>query len=118
MARILIVIVFASSLIFPGIAGSQDVSFEIKAAADRWEPASITVKKGQKVSIKFISVDVDHAIELDEFGLKKTLIPEKESVIVEFTANKVGTFSFPCTKYCGWRHLVGMRPRLEIKVVE
>lgn len=118
MVRILCVMMFAASLFLPGKAVSQDVSFEVKAAKDSWEPSSITVKKGQRVSIKFTSVDVDHAIELDEFGLKKTLIPEKESVTLEFTADKVGTFSFPCTKYCGWRHLVGKRPRLEIKVVE
>lgn len=118
MIRILCIMMFAASLLLSGMAVSQDVSFEIKAAKDSWEPASITVKKGQKVSIKFISVDVAHAIEIDKFGLKEVKIPEKESVVVEFTADKTGTFSFPCTKYCGWRHLVGMRPRLEIKVVE
>ncbi|MBI5875326.1 MAG: cupredoxin domain-containing protein [Deltaproteobacteria bacterium] len=118
MVRILCIMMFAASLLLPGIAVSQDVSFEVKAYKDRWEPSSITIKKGQKVSIKFTSLDVDHSVELDEFGLKEVKIPEKDSVTLEFTADKTGTFSFPCVKYCGWRHLVGMRPRLEIKVVE
>ncbi|MBI5047558.1 MAG: cupredoxin domain-containing protein [Deltaproteobacteria bacterium] len=118
MARKIFMMIFAASLLFSHIANSQDASFDIKAAKDRWEPSSITIKKGEKVSIKFISVDVDHAVELGEFGLKKVLIPEKDSVTLEFTATKTGTFSFPCIKYCSWRHLVGARPRLEIKVVE
>jgi len=110
-------LILSSILFFSGAAFS-DSSFEIKADEAGFEPASITVKKGEKVVIKFTSTDVNHGIHLDEFGLKNIIIPEKDSVTLEFTAGKTGTFSFPCTKYCSWKHLVGKRPRLEIKVIE
>lgn len=118
MARILCAAIFSMAVFLSNTAFAQDMGFEVKAYKDRFEPQSITVKKGEKVSIKFISTDVDHGIHLDEFGLKNTIIPEKDSITLEFTADKTGTFSFPCTKYCSWRHLVGMRPKFEIKVVE
>ncbi|MBI3398659.1 MAG: cupredoxin domain-containing protein [Deltaproteobacteria bacterium] len=111
-------VVCAMMFFFSHITLAQDVSFEIKAAKDGFTPSSITVPKGQKVSIKFISVDVEHGIHMDEFGLKNTIIPERDSVTLEFTADKAGAFSFPCTKFCSWRHLLGMRPRLEVKITE
>ncbi|MDP2681795.1 MAG: cupredoxin domain-containing protein [Deltaproteobacteria bacterium] len=112
-----IFLILSLMLFFSGAAFS-DSSFEIKANKPGFEPTSITIKKGEKVVIKFTSTDVAHGINLDEFGLKNTIIPEKDSVTLEFTADKTGTFSFPCTKYCSWRHLIGARPRLEIKVIE
>lgn len=100
-------------------AVAEGVFFEIKADKPSFTPSEITLKKGQKVTLKFTSLDVDHSVDLSEFGIKKeVLIPEKQSVTVEFTPDKTGAYSVPCKKFCGWRHLVGRRPRLEIKVVE
>lgn len=103
---------------FSAAAIAADVFYEIKATKPAFTPSSITVKKGDHVTLKIISEDHAHGIELAEFGLKEIIIPEKESRTVDFTADKVGSFSFPCTKFCGYRHLIGQRPRLEIKVVE
>lgn len=105
-------------LVFSTVAIAEDVFIEIKASKPEFIPASVTVKKGDQVTLKITSTDVPHGIHLEEFGFKDTIIPEKESVTFNFTPEKAGTFFFPCTKYCSLRHLVGMRPRLEIKVVE
>lgn len=113
----LLAAVFAFSGAFSP-AGSEEAAYEIKAAKDGWTPNEITVKKGQHVKLKFVSVDVDHGINMKEFGLKNVIIPEKDSITQEFTPENAGTFTFPCTKYCSWRHLVGMRPYLTVKVVE
>ena len=107
-----------SLILFFSGAAFADSSFEIKVDKVGFEPKLITVKKGEKVVIKFTSTDVAHGIDLDDFGLKNTIIPEKDSVTLEFTADKTGTFSFRCTKYCSWRHLIFVYPRLEIKVIE
>lgn len=118
MTRIIISVFLAVSLLFSVAAFSEDVFFEVKADKPAFAPSSITVKKGHKVTIKFTSLDVDHGIHLETFGLKEVIIPEKDSITVEFTPEKTGVFDFPCTKYCGWRHLVGKRPRFEVKVVD
>ena len=112
-----IFLILSLMLFFSGTAFS-DSSFEIKANKPGFEPTSITIKKGEKVVIKFTSTDVAHGINLDEFGLKNTIIPEKDSVTLEFTSHKTGTFSFRCTKYCSWRHLIFAYPRLEVNVIE
>lgn len=121
MKKLAFLFLLAVALAFSGAlspAGSEEATYEIKAAKDGWTPAEITVKQGQRVTLKFVSVDVDHGIDMKEFGLKNVVIPEKDSVTQEFTPQKSGTFTFPCTKYCSWRHLVGMRPYLTVKVVQ
>lgn len=111
-------LVAAAMLLSSAPLMAEDAFFEIQADKPSFSPSSITVKKGQKVTLKFVSLDVDHGVHLKEFGLPDTKIPEKGAVTLEFTPDKTGTFSFPCTVYCSWRHLVGARPRIEIKVVE
>lgn len=111
-ASIMMLFVFSTAAI------AADVFYEIKATKPAFTPSSITVKKGDHVTIKIIAEDHAHGIHFDEFGLEDVVIPEKESRTLEFTPSKVGVFSFPCTKFCGYRHLIGQRPRLEVKVVE
>ncbi len=116
--RIMVFAALAAVLMISNAALAEDAFFEVKMDRPSFSPSSITVKKGQKVTFKFTSLDVAHSVDLSEFGLKEVLVPEKESVTVEFTPVKTGVYSIPCKKYCGWRHLVGARPRLEIKVIE
>lgn len=118
MKKLAFLAVFSLMLAFSTSAIAADVFYEIKATKPAFTPSSITVQKGDHVTLKFTAEDHAHGIELDEFGLKEIIIPEKESRTVEFTADKAGVFSFPCTKYCGYRHLIGKRPRFEIKVAE
>ena len=112
-----IFLILSLMLFFSGAAFS-DSSFEIKVDKVGFEPASITVKKGEKVVIKFTSTDVAHGINLDDFGLKNTIIPEKDSVTLEFTPDKTGQFSFWCTKYCSWRHFLIIMPKFYVNVIE
>jgi len=73
--------------------------------ARQWEflPSSITVKKGETIKLSIKSIDVTHGFSLSEFGVNATLKPG-ESTIVEFVADKVGTFSFFCSVFCGSGH--------------
>jgi heme/copper-type cytochrome/quinol oxidase subunit 2 len=78
---------------------------EFTVTAKQWsfEPATITVKKGDKVKMKITSVDVAHGIRLAEFAVSERLSPGK-TVNVEFVADKVGSFSFFCSVSCGSGH--------------
>ncbi len=78
---------------------------EFSMTAKQWEftPSTLTVKKGDKVKLSIKSVDVAHGFTLTAFGISERLEPNK-TVVVEFTADKVGTHSFFCSVSCGAGH--------------
>jgi len=87
--------------------------FEVVARQFSFEPSVIEVKKGDKVRLKITSVDVTHGFAINEFNVNERLEPGK-TVIVEFVADKTGTFSFYCSIFCGTGHS-GMRGELVVK---
>jgi|SRR3989344_8595820 len=56
------------------------------------------VKKGDTVRINITNTAGSHDFTLDEFGIKKDT-PLNQVVVVEFVADKVGTFEYYCSKY-------------------
>jgi len=56
------------------------------------------VKKGDTVRINITNTAGSHDFTLDEFGIKKDT-PLNELVVIEFVADKVGTFEYYCSKY-------------------
>ena len=58
----------------------------------------IRVKKGDTVKITITNTAGTHDFMLDEFGIKKDT-PLNEPVVIEFVADKVGTFEYYCSKY-------------------
>jgi len=88
---------------------------EIDMIAKNWEfqPAEIKVKKGDKVKINIKSIDVNHGFFLGAFDIKEKLVPG-ETTVVEFTADKVGSFGYVCNVYCGSGHS-GMKGRLIVE---
>ncbi len=88
----------------PETPAASDVK-ELSVTAKQWsfEPASITVKKGTKVNLKITSIDVAHGFSLPDFNVNTRLEPGQETV-VEFTPDKVGSFNFFCSVFCGSGH--------------
>lgn len=60
--------------------------------------SEMKVKKGDIVRITITNTAGTHDFTLDEFGIKKDT-PLNQAVVVEFVANKVGTFEYYCSKY-------------------
>jgi cytochrome c oxidase subunit 2 len=75
----------------------------LKAFQFGYEPETITVKKGEKVRIIAVSTDVAHGFAVDKMNIGEEIIPKRENII-EFTANKEGSFQFYCNIYCGTGH--------------
>lgn len=73
--------------------------------AKNWEfePSQITVNKGDTVKLTIKSIDVKHGFSIPEFNVNTNLNTGQET-IVEFKANKSGTFTFFCSVYCGSGH--------------
>jgi cytochrome c oxidase subunit 2 len=78
--------------------------FHINAFQFGFDPSAITVKKGDRVRIILTSRDVTHGFAIPAFGISSDPITQGQSVTVEFTADKVGTFEFFCNIPCGPGH--------------
>jgi cytochrome c oxidase subunit 2 len=78
---------------------------EIQVTLRKYEfsPGSLRVKKGEPVRLIMSAVDHDHGFKLDDFNINRK-IAKGTTVIVEFTADKAGTFQFRCSNVCGLGH--------------
>ncbi len=76
-------------------------------------PSVITVKKGDKVKITFKNTSGFHDFKIDEFGVatKQTASPYTE--VLEFTADKVGSFEYYCS--VGTHRALGMKGTLKVE---
>src|SRR3989344_7447242 len=82
-------------------------SFTLTAKKWTFDPATITVKKGDTVKLSVKSIDVDHGFALSAFGINQNLTPG-QTTLIEFVADKTGSFPFVCSVFCGSGH-GGMR---------
>ena len=78
-----------------------------------FSPSLITVKKGDKVKITFKNSEGFHDFVVDEFGAatKQTKAPTTE--VIEFTADKVGSFEYYCS--VGSHRAMGMKGTLIVE---
>lgn len=63
----------------------------------KFSPNEITVNKGDLVRIKITNTKGTHDFKIDEFNVY-TETPLDQEVIVEFIADKAGSFEYYCTK--------------------
>ena len=87
--------------------------FNIKGSNFAYEPNVITVKKGDRVKINFENSAGFHDFVIDEYGAatKKTQAPTLE--VIEFTADKTGSFQFYCS--VGSHRAMGMFGTLKVE---
>jgi|SRR3989344_2754022 len=78
-----------------------------------FSPSLITVKKGDRVKITFENSAGFHDFKIDEFGVatKQTQSPNTE--VLEFTANKTGSFQYYCS--VGSHRAMGMWGTLKVE---
>ena len=76
--------------------------FTVEAYRFEFEPSTIEVNEGDTVRITIKSRDVEHGISIPEFKVNKEF--GKDPVIVEFVADKKGTYTMFCSEYCGKGH--------------
>jgi cytochrome c oxidase subunit II len=84
--------------------GDKVTTIDVTASRFQFEPETISVVQGDTVRLRLHSADRDHAFAIRAFRVK-TLIPKGgATVVVEFVADRPGTFSFTCSEYCGTGH--------------
>ena len=89
----------------PQSAPSTPAVKEFTMTAKKWEfsPSTITVNKGDTVKLTIRSIDVEHGFDLPAFNINENLEPGQDTM-VQFVADKAGTFRFYCSVYCGSGH--------------
>lgn len=76
---------------------------EVKAKRYAFEPAEITVKKGESVELRLTSADVAHGLRIRE--LKIDVRANKgRTATTTFTPDTPGTFVGHCSVFCGSGH--------------
>ena len=78
---------------------------EIQVTLRRYDftPGTLRVRKGDQVKLVMAAADHDHGFKLDDFNINQK-IPKGTTVVVEFIADKAGTFQFRCSNVCGIGH--------------
>lgn len=91
--------------ITPPVTKIPDTMKNFVITAKQWTftPGEIVVNKWDTVRLEITSVDVKHWFNIPEYNINKTLVPW-EKIVVEFVADKAGTFSFFCNVMCGTGH--------------
>ena len=93
----------------PGIPYAGPVR-DIKVYVWRFEfsPRTITVNFGDKVRLHLEATDVNHGLAIPAFGIHAVVLAQRP-VIVEFIAEREGTFPFYSAVYSGrfWNRMTG-----------
>jgi len=90
------------SLVLAQEAATRDIV--VVASQFAFDPARIEVQRGDQVRLVFRSLDVPHGFELDGYNLSVIVPAGPEGTSISFIADRVGTFPFRCTVYCGMGH--------------
>jgi len=101
-----LIIMLLVGLIFGAQAvTAQDAGRKIDIHAKRFtfEPAEITVKKGETVTLVLTSEDVPHSLVINDLGVKGNMI-KGQVTNVTITPTKAGTFQGKCGRFCGSGH--------------
>ncbi len=83
-----------------------------KFMMDGQEAPELKVNVGDRVRIKFTNNDGYHDLVIDEFNARTEKIRAPESRIVEFVADKAGTFEYYCS--IGSHRAQGMKGTLVV----
>ncbi len=81
------------------------VAKTIRITTDNWNfsPSMITLKKGEKVTVKLVGKAGIHGFAVPELGINQRVEAGK-TVEVEILTDRTGTFSFFCSIPCGQGH--------------
>ena len=84
-------------------AASDALTVSITARTFAYEPESIRVPRGTRLTLALESLDAVHGFALDGHALEMTAEPGRSSQVT-FVAEREGKFKFRCSVSCGALH--------------
>ncbi len=89
----------------PSRTGAQMSAKTIAITAHRFafEPAQITLKKGEPVTLQLTTGDVTHGFYLKPLKIDEIIEPGKTTE-VKITPQAAGTYTTICDHFCGAKH--------------
>ncbi|HEX6956581.1 MAG TPA: cupredoxin domain-containing protein [Ferrovibrio sp.] len=94
---------FAAGNLFAVASSPAEPVIRITARRFEYIPPSITLKKGQPVTLELTAEDTTHGFKVSELGIRADAIPGKVTVL-HVTPDKAGKFYFACDVFCGAEH--------------
>lgn len=101
----------APRLIPAMVPGAKE--FTVSGANYSFSPSDIKVKKGDTVRITFKNSGGTHDFKIDEFKVVTDMLQTGEEQIVQFVADKSGTFEYYCS--VGQHRAMGMKGNLIVE---
>ena len=97
------VVLFSLLLMASSVSSQTSRSVDVKAKRYAFEPAEITVKRGESVQLRLTSADVAHGLRIRELKIDVHASKGKTAVTT-FTPQNPGTFVGHCSVFCGSGH--------------
>ncbi|MEW6048837.1 MAG: cupredoxin domain-containing protein [Bacillota bacterium] len=92
-------------MVRPALAAPNEYHVIIRIFEDGgFQPSRIEVRQGDRVRLKLTSYDVTHSFQLLDYGIDTGPIFPGTSRVVEFTADRAGTFFYQCNVRCSALH--------------
>jgi plastocyanin len=103
----------SSMMASPSAMVGSEKDFTVDGSNFKFVPAKIAVKKGDKVKITFVNTGGMHNFVIDEFNVKSKTIKGGAQDVIEFTADKTGSFDYYCS--VGNHRAMGMQGVLTVQ---
>ena len=87
--------------------------FTVSGKNFSFTPSLITVKKGDSVKITFQNTAGFHDFKIDEFGVATKQAQSPATEVLEFIADKIGSFEYYCS--VGSHRMMGMKGTLKVE---
>lgn len=85
------------------VAAAKTHTISLNARAYAFEPATLTVQRGDTITLQLEAADTVHGLSLDGYEVNLVAEPGK-SATATFVADKEGKFKFRCSVACGALH--------------
>ena len=93
--------------------GGEVKEFTVTGTNFAFEPSMISVKKGDRVKITFKNTQGFHDFVIDEFSAATKQMQSPGTEVLEFVADKTGTFEYYCS--VGSHRQMGMKGTLKVE---